>query len=249
MQKSEDYCDIEGGVVMGGGCSNNPIGMIVDKVKDFFCSDYGCGYHPGPSENELHAQKIANELAEMKKNIRESSEKTEEAIVSYVTSSLEEFLKQLEVLNHNRYGGKQLNINISVIQKKNNDLKNQVKGHIGSVMDSRLVLTDKELSVILEERNDEKRDKNFDAFVDKVYKEAIDGLYPKIENAVTAQSEMVQKEINNRVNDVEKQMQNANKEYTAIMNERQNGVKASESIRFKNIYRCGLYDILLEQLE
>lgn len=62
---------------MGGGCcvSNHP---ILDFLSDLFCSDSCCvGHASGPSESELHAKKVANELAEMKERSNESSSKTE----------------------------------------------------------------------------------------------------------------------------------------------------------------------------
>ena len=60
------------------------------------------------------------------------------------------------------------NINISGIRANNEDLKKEVNGYIGNIIDERLVLTDKELSVIFEERDDNKRKKNFDAFCKRV---------------------------------------------------------------------------------
>ena len=65
---------------MGGCCVGNCC-VMNNAVGDFFRGIFGgdrggCGYHPGPSENELHAKKIADELAEMKENIRKSSEAT-----------------------------------------------------------------------------------------------------------------------------------------------------------------------------
>ena len=60
------------------------------------------------------------------------------------------------------------NINISGIRANNEDLKKEVNGYIGNIIDERLVLTDKELSVILGERDDSKRKKNFDAFCKRV---------------------------------------------------------------------------------
>ena len=65
---------------MGGGCcvSNHP---ILDFLSDLFCSDSCCvGHASGPSESELHAKKVANELAEMKERSNESSSKTEKNI-------------------------------------------------------------------------------------------------------------------------------------------------------------------------
>ena len=152
---------------MGGGCCigdccvmDNPIG---DFFKDIFDGG-GCGYHPGPSENEAHAKKIADELAKMKEKIRTSSEKIEKEFIEDIQHSMSSLVVELRSINEQTYSGKQLNLNIKALQQKNEELKKEVIGHIGNVMDDRLVLTDKELSIILEERDDDKRGKNFDAY-------------------------------------------------------------------------------------
>ncbi len=65
---------------MGGGCCVGNCGFccVFETIKSWFrCSEGGCGYHPGPSQTELHAKKIADELLQMKHNTRERSEEME----------------------------------------------------------------------------------------------------------------------------------------------------------------------------
>ncbi len=238
---------------MGGSCCvgnccvmDNALGNF---VKGIFGSSGGCGYHPGPSETEAHAKKIADELAEMKENIRESSEKIEKKLINYINKSMYSFIKELENINNEYYGGKSLNINIKGIQQKNEDLKKEVIGHIGDVMEERLVLTDKELSIILEERDDKKRAKNFDDFCKKIQKKALKSLESKIEITVRKQEAMIRKEIETRLEEVEKNMKETADAYTQILQIKEKDSVEMEKKQIKYIYKYELFDILLDQLE
>lgn len=237
---------------MGGCCVGDFIFRAIDAVGDFisdlFCSDSGCGYHPSQSKTDAHAKKIADELAIMKENIRESTEKTEEILMDYINKSMNDFLDELESINRKKYGGKSLNINISGIKEENENLKKNVTGHIGDIMNDRLVLTDNELSIILEERDDEKRAKNFDNFCTKVKKEAVESLKLKIEDTVKKQSEMTRKEVQTRLNEVDKSMKEVQKAYTEILDSKKQGGIQMEETQMKYIYKYALCDLLLDQI-
>jgi hypothetical protein len=236
-----------GGCCVGNCCvMNNAVG---DFFRDIFESGGGCGYHPGPSKTEAHAKKIADELAAMKETIREASEKKESLILDWINKSMNELIQELEKVNRQLFGGKSLNINIAGIRDKNEQLKKEVVGYIGNIMDDRLVLTDKELSVILEEDDDKKRAKNFDAFCQRVQKEALTGLSGKIESTVRKQEEMIKREIQARLNEVDKNMREANKAYTEIVNAKEHDKEKLETMRIKYIYKYELTEILLDQLK
>ncbi len=234
---------------MGGGC------CIVDNLVIDFFRDLGdeiftpsCGYHPGPCETEDHAKKIADELAKMKEEIRESSEKLEQKIIDYINKSMTGLIQQLENINKEQYGGKSLNINIKGVRQQNEDLKKEVVGYIGNKMEERLVLTDRELSVILEEQNDKKRKKNFDDFRVRIQKQALTGLSKKIEATVRKQEDMIRKEIQLRLNEVDKSMKEVTKAYTEMVDIKSQDESKMEEARIKYIYRYELADILLDQL-
>lgn len=238
---------------MGGGCCvanccvmNNPVG---DFFRDIFCSDTGCGYHPGPSETEKHAKKIADELAEMKEHIRESTEKDEAKLLDYVNRSMDSFLEELKGLNQKDFGGKSLRIDIEGIKKEKERLKKQVKGHIGDVMDQRLVQTDKELSLILEERDDKKRANNFDKFVEKIKRQALESLQDEIKRTVNAQSKIVEREINARIQEVEKVLAETERAYSKILQAKKTGGVELEKQQIEHMYCCGLYSLFLGQME
>lgn len=237
-----------GGCCIGDCCvMNNAIG---DFFRDIFGggSGGGCGYHPGPSETEAHAKKIADELAAMKEGIRKSSEKKEQEIINHINKSMDELLTFLESINKKQFGGKTLNINIKGIKEKNNALAKEVVGYIGNIMDDRLVLTDKELSIILEERNDEKRGRNFDAFCKKIQNQALSGLSKKIESTVRKQEETITKEIKIRLEEVDKSMKEATLTYNEILQTKKNNESKLEEVRIKHIYKNELSNILLDQL-
>ena len=200
---------------MGGHCCIGDYGFCC--VADCCIMDSGssCGYHPGSSETEAHAKKIADELAEMKENIRESSEKKEQEIIDYINKSMNELIQRLEDDNKTQFGGKSLNINIDGIRANNESLKKEVVGYIGNIMDERLVLTDKELSVILEERDDKKRGENFDSFCERIQKQAQAELSKKIETTVREQEKMIRREIEARLNEVKHNMEAAMKDFAA----------------------------------
>lgn len=237
---------------MGGCCIGNCCIMdnaVGDFFRNIFGESGGCSYHPGPSETEAHAKKIADELAAMKESIREASEEKEKEIIDYINKSMNDLIQLLEDVNREQFGGKSLNINISGIRVNNEDLKKEVVGSIGNVMDERLVLTDRELSLILEERNDKKRNKNFDSFCKRVQKQALDALSKKIESTVREQEDMIRREIESRLNEVDRKMESATKAYTDIVDVKEKDELKMAETQIKYIYQYGLTDILLDQLE
>lgn len=235
---------------MGGCCIvDNPIGDFVrgigEAIGDLFCGSGG--YTPGPSETELHAKKIADELAEMKERWREISTNEETKIIDNINVNTEKFLGELEKINKKSFAGKSLNINIEGIREKNEALKKEVIGYIGNVMEERLVQTDRELSLILEERDDKKRAKNFDSFCRKIQKQAFSGLRKKIETTVKKQRTMLRKEIESRLAEVNHNMEKTLKAYQKLLESKENGKLEKEQV--KHIYEYELANILLDQIK
>lgn len=234
---------------MGGGCcvSNHP---IIDFITDIFCSDSCCvGNSSGPSESEQHAKKVAEELAEMKEKSEKSSTQTEQKIMDYINRSMDSFMIEIEKINQQDFFGEKLNINTKGIREKNEQLNNQVVGCISSVLNSRLVQTDKELSTILEERDEKKRKKNFSAFVEKVKKQALRKLRTEIEKTVKAQSEIVSKEIKTRQKEVDARMAESIKELTEIMEIKEKSESKLKKKQVDYMYQSALCDLILAEVE
>ena len=240
-----------GGCCVGNCCVAEWIRDVIGGVLDIFGgSSGGGGYVPsGPSESEAHAKKIADELAEMKESIRTSSEKKELQIIDYVNTSVDELIKELQEVNKQTFGGKSLYINIQGIREKSEKLKKEVVGSIGDMMDGRLVLTDKELSLILEERKDDKRAKNFNKFCLKVQKQALASLREKISSTIQKQEEMIEKEISARLSEVDKSMKETEKAYQELLEAKESGSAKMDGMQIKYMYKYELESILLEDLE
>lgn len=115
-------------------------------------------------------------------------------------------------------------------------------------MRGRLVQTDPELADILKEMDDKKRNKRFDNFYSKIQGQAIKSLKEKLETNVKKQEKMIRGEIENRLNDVEQRMRSVKEAYEEIESIRENESKLEEE-RIKYVYKYGLCDLLLDQLE
>ena len=213
-----------------------------------FCSDHGCGYHPVEKITVDHSKKIADELAEMKKRAGKEGEQIGNEAFDSINVNMRKFIDDLKTINKDTYGGKQLNIKMDVIEKEIDKLRTEVTSFVGARMDDRLVLSDSELSVILEERDDRKRSLNFDDFYKRVHKQAVIDLSKKIEEVIARQFALVDSEIRNRLKEVDATMNNALVGYkeTERMMEEKDSALASKQIEC--MYAVGLSDILLDEL-
>lgn len=94
-----------------------------------------------------------------------------------------------------------------------------------------------------------KEKKNFDKFVKRVQKSALDKLKTKIEKTVKAQSEVVSNEIKTRQKEVDARMKESIKELTEIMEVKE---KSDSDVKKKQIdfmYQSTLCDLLLAEIK
>lgn len=238
---------------MSGSCcvhDFHPIRAVRDFFEDIFCSDSCCvGNSSGPSDSERHAREVAKELAEMKEKTERSSSEIEEKVMDYINKSMDSFMVEIEKMNQESFFGEKLNINIKSIREKNEALNKQVVGCISSVMNARLVQTDKELSTILEEKDQKKRQENFSKFVENVEKQALGKLKKKIKKTVSAQSEVVSKEITTRQKEVDKKMEESIKELTEIMDVKEKSESDLKKKQIGYMYQSALCDLILSEVE
>jgi len=242
----------------GGGCCVGDFSSCCVLDLHLPCLfDSGCcvgnsccvGHSSGPSKGELHSKKIAEELAEMKSKMSDVTSKQENNIIEYINKSMNLFMKEIDELNKQSFGGETLSINVDAIRKKNDSLKKQVIGCIGNVMNARLVQSDKELSSILAEYDDEKRKKNFEAFVSKVKKEALGEFKKVVEKTVHEQSVVVSDEIKTRQIEVNKRLEETIDELTSIMEIKKKNTEELEAKQMQYMYQSRLCDIMLAELE
>lgn len=233
---------------MGGGCCIGDFGCGFCCVVDF-CGDSGCcvGNAPGPSESETHAKKVAEELANMREKTNADSKEQEEDLIDDINSSMKEFLEIIDELNKKKFDGESLRINTDLIKEKNEKLKKQVVGSISEVLNDRLVLTDRELSAILAEKNDAKRKKNFEAFIQRVKKDALKKLKQNIEKTVAEQSKIVADEIEIRKKEVNQQLNETMKELSEIVEIKKKNSSDLERKQFEYMYQHALCNILLDE--
>lgn len=238
-----------GGVIAVGAALGGAV-LAGKAIKSIWDECSSSSYTPSASVTASHAKSNADILAELKAKVHEVTEKKEKEILDYVNRSIDELLNELDKVNGKSFGGKSLNINIKEIKNKNNALKKEVIGFLGNYMDDRLVLSNNKLAEILEEIDDKKRKKQFDSFYQKLQRQAVKELKSKVESTVHKQAEIVRNEIENRLAEVDKNMQETAKAYEEIRRMQEEQEKAG--IEEKQIIYCYQYElaeILLEQLE
>ncbi len=234
---------------MGGCCVGDFCCVGFCCIMDIFGGGDGCcvGDAPGPSESETHAKKIADELASMREVSSSDSKDQEQDLIDDINSSMNEFLEDIEELNKKKFDGESLRINVDLIKEKNEKLKLQVVGSISNELSRRLVMTDRELSAILAEKDDAKRKKNFDAFVQRVKKDSLRKLKENIEKTVAEQSKVVSDEINIRKKEVEQRLNENIKELSEIVEIKKKNSSELEKKQFEYMYQSALCSILLDE--
>lgn len=211
----------------------------------------GCSssYAPKASVTASHAKSNADMLAEVKAEVRKETEVKEKQILAFVNQSIDKLLEELKIVNGENFGGKSLNINMEEIERENDVLRNEVIGFIGSYMDGRLVLSDHRMSEILKELDDKKRKKKFDDYYKELQREAVNLLKKKVESTVHKQEKLIRDVIQNRLTEVDKNMQEATNAYEEIrqMKKKQEDAEI-EKKQIMYCYQHDLAEIILEQL-
>ncbi|WP_296919817.1 hypothetical protein [Megasphaera sp.] len=214
-----------------------------------FCSDTGCSYHPQPNnERHDHAKVIADELAAMKERARIDGEQIGKEAYSQINVFLNNFIDHLWKINDGVYGGKKLNIKMDVVERELNKLEDEVTEFVGNRMDERLVLTDPKLSVILANEDDEERKRRFDEFYVTIHRAAVRDLSQEIKTVIAKQFVIVNKEIRDRLDEVDQSMKDALDEYRQAekMKMEKNNDLSSKQIEY--MYRIDLARILDETI-
>ncbi|WP_294155798.1 hypothetical protein [uncultured Selenomonas sp.] len=185
----------------------------------------------------------------MKKLAREEGRKIGQEALGSLNNYMAQLMKFLDQYNQREYGGKKLDLHLASVQEKIKDLQEGILDYIGDRLDERLVETDPELSVILQEMDDEKRKERFDEFYSRIHREAVKELTRKVENVVGEQFNIVREEIDERLGEVQNSMKKALRDYqsaekTMVEQERlpQEQIKEAE-------YDIAMADTLQKELE
>jgi len=209
----------------------------------------GSSYSPSKVTTASHAEKVAEELAEMKEEMGEASGAMEQELMTYAEINLEAFMKALEGINHQTYGGKQLDLNLSALREKNKKIKDKISGAISKVVDGRLVLTDNELSEILKEEDDKKRGKDFRNFVVKVQKQALNQLKKEFDKVIEEQSQAIHRTIEQRIQEMDRNMQASMREYEKLVEQKRNNDEKLKHTEMEYMYRFELASLVRDVVE
>ncbi len=213
------------------------------------CSDHGCSYHPDYDDKTVeNTVNTANELAEMRERANREGKELGEEVFQNINIYMNQFLEYLERINQGSYGGKQLNIDMDAINKDVHKMKKTVKEFIGDKINERLVLTDAELTAILEERDDQKRTRKFNDFYVQVHKGAVRDLIDYIQKVIAGEFNMVAMQIRNRLDEVEQSIQEARKSYKDAEQLKKAKSASLAEKQVEAMYRIALAEIMMEEL-
>ena len=211
------------------------------------CGD--CGGKAARDLNKRHDNEVANELATKRNEIGSRAEKMELELLNYANRSMDELINSINDINNKDFGGKSLKINVQQIKDRQEKIKREIKGYIWRVLDNRLQPKDPELSVIIAEMDNAKRNQRFNQFVDKLYLSAQEGLKNAIGDNINRQHEIVRREIQNRLAEVEISLEKTQEAYKEILGASERDTKENETLRTKYMYQHDIYEILEEQIK
>lgn len=220
-----------------GNCSNCCVGN---------CGD--CGNKAAMELKAKHEKEVANELAEMRREQKKEGEVLEKDLLEYAEGAYVELLQVLEQVNKKDYNGKKLNINIERLREEQEKLRKNVVGSMGNLFDELLQPKSPEMAVIIRENNADKRDSMYKEYINKIKLKSRNGLKAKIERNIEKQKEIIFKEINNRLEEINSDLKRAEKAYTEVLAIDKNNRKELEGIQAKNQYQYEIYNVLKDEI-
>jgi len=220
-----------------GNCSNCCVGN---------CGD--CGNKAAMELKAKHEKEVANELAEMRREQKKEGEVLEKDLLKYAEGAYVELLQVLELVNKKDFNGKKLNINIERLRQEQENLRKNVVGSMGNLFDELLQPKSPEMAVIIKENNAEKRNSMYKEYINKIKLKSRNGLKAKIERNIEKQKEIIFKEINNRLEEINSDLKRAEKAYIEVLTIDKNNRKELEEIQAKNQYQYEIYNVLKDEI-
>ncbi len=196
----------------GGGCciGNFPCPKcgLIQKIKDFFCSDSCCvgdrivQEEKKDTSNLESIVRLQKALDEYRSDAQSRSEKLENAVIKHSRKHLDAFIDELRKYNQIKYGRRKLNINISNIERENRKTEDKIHGFIVKRVIKRVSMDDDECDEILRmDKGDAKKEK-FNAFYRKVLKEAVGELSKELKDGMEEQTDRVCDTIQRRIDSI-----------------------------------------------
>lgn len=205
------------------------------------CTD--CG-DKAKIEERKYNEDVANELAEMRKDMAAKSEKFEQDIIKLANSPIVEIINVLKQANSRVFGEKKLNINIVYIERKVEENNRQVKGLLVRYYAEQLNTTNPTLVTITSNRDKTIRNQAYNEFIQKIEATGKRKLGEKVESVVKDNLRLIKDEVSKRLDEIHKDLQKAENEYKSIQDAGNKDTKEKEALKAKYLYQLEIYNIM-----
>lgn len=244
-----------GGCCIGNCCVAN-CGLI-QRIKDFFCSNSCCVGNSVSKEERYDSEKadlqatvrIQNALNEFKNDSQTKSDRLENDIIKESRVYLDEFIEDMKKYNDIKYGNRTLNINISSIERDNRKTENQIHGYITKRVIKRISLDDTECCEILKMDAGSAKTQKLNDFYKKVLKDAVKELSNLIRDAMEKQTDSVEDKIQQRIDSIVDVCETKTVEFEKIQNLKNKDEEKVEQEQIRLSHYISLCDCGLSILE
>lgn len=195
-------------------------------------------------EERKHNEDVASELAKMRKDMALKSDEFEQDIIKLSNSPIVEIINILKKANGQTFGDRKLNINIDFIERRINENNKQIKGILGRYYAEQLNTTNPTLVTITSNRNKTLRNQAYNEFIHKIECTGKRKLGEKAESVVKENLRLIKYEVSIRLEEIYKDLQNAEKEYKAIQEAGNKDTKEKELLKAKYLYQLEIYNIM-----
>lgn len=195
-------------------------------------------------EERKHNEDVASELAKMRKDMASKSDEFEQDIIKLSNSPIVEIINILKKANGQTFGDRKLNINIDFIERRINENNKQIKGILGRYYAEQLNTTNPTLVTITSNRNKTLRNQAYNEFIHKIECTGKRKLGEKAESVVKENLQLIKYEVSMRLEEIYKDLQNAEKEYKAIQEAGNKDTKEKELLKAKYLYQLEIYNIM-----
>ena len=137
---------------------------------------------------------------------------------------------------------------IERVRQEQGGLRKNGVGSMGDLFDGVLQPKSPEMAVIIKENNAEKRNSMYKEYINKIKLKSRNGLKAKIERNIEKQKEIIFKEINNRLEEINSDLKRAEKAYIEVLTIDKNNRKELEEIQAKNQYQYEIYNVLKDEI-
>lgn len=246
---------------MGSGGGSSPIRRWVEdkveKVKSFFFGSSKKTSKSVSNEDRYDPEKAKMEetlrinkiLTEFRTDVEKQSDKLEKDILKQSRESLDHFTEELKRINDKDFGGKKLNINLDRLMRENRKTEDEIYGFIKKHVQRKVSLDNYECQEILKMKSGATKEKAMEDFSNKILREALTKLSKKIENSIKEQGENLSIQIEERIDFVQKNMEETLNKFKEIENLKLQDEIGLEEEKSKTAYKLVLCDRILSEIE